>query len=185
MTGNRVIDPNLKYDEKALASQQKPAASRPLSRRTVLATAAVTVALPWMESLVGRNKAAAATAGPVRFICWHTPNGIYRQNWFPAPVAGPNYTLSTSLTPLAPLKKKALVFSGIQNNDASVVFGSHGLGVSGMQTCVLGTKPAIKVGISVDQVYAKSLTSNPRFPQGMQIGITSDMYSDVQNTAIY
>src|SRR5262245_11731458 len=104
MNGNRVLDPNLKYDEKALASQRKEAARRPLSRRVVLGSAAAIVGLPWLESLAGRNKAEAATADPVRFICWHTPNGIYRQNWFPAAVAGPNYTLSTSLAPLAPLK---------------------------------------------------------------------------------
>src|SRR5260221_2185334 len=185
MTGNRVVDPNLRYDEKALASQQKQAAKRPLSRRTVLASAAAIVGLPWMESLVWRNKAQAAAAGPVRFICWHTPNGIYRQNWFPAPVAGPDYTFSPSLAPLESLKKKLLVLSGMQNNDASVVFGSHGLGVCGMLTCVLGTKPAIKVVVSVDQVYAKSLGTASRFPQGLQIGITSDMYSDVQTPAIY
>ncbi|HET6280576.1 MAG TPA: DUF1552 domain-containing protein [Polyangia bacterium] len=184
-SGNRVIDPNLSYDEKALASQQKEAAQRPPSRRTFLASAAATVGLPWMESLVGRNKAEAAPARPVRFVGWHTPNGIYRQNWFPAAVAGPNYTLSPSLAPLESLKKKLLVFSGMQNNDASVVFGSHGLGVSGMLTCVLGTKPGIKVGVSVDQVYAKSLGTSGRFPQGLQIGITSDMYADVGNPAIY
>src|SRR6266404_6189103 len=183
-SGNRVIDPNLKYDEKALASQQKQAAKQPPSRRTFLASAAATVGLPWMESLIGKNKAEAA-ARPVRFIGWHTPNGIYRQNWFPAAVAGPNYTLSPSLAPLESLKKKLLVFSGMQNNDASVVFGSHGLGVAGMLTCVLGTKPAIKVGVSVDQVYAQSLGSATRFQQGLQIGITSDMYSDVMNPAIY
>jgi len=185
MTGRRVIDPNLTYDEKALASQQKRAAKWRPSRRTVLASAAATVALPWLESLAGRNKAEAAPAGPVRFVCWHTPNGIYRQNWFPAPVAGPNYMLSASLAPLESLKKKLLVFSGMQNNDASVVFGSHGLGVAGMLTCVTGTKPGIKVGVSVDQVYAKSLGTTTRFPQGMQIGIISDMYLDVQNSAIY
>src|SRR6266404_5117821 len=157
-SGNRVIDPNLKYDEKALASQQKQAAKQPPSRRTFLASAAATVGLPWMESLIGKNKAEAA-ARPVRFICWHTPNGIYRQNWFPAPVAGPNYTLSTSLAPLAPLKKKALVFSG-------------------MLTCVLGNKQMAKIGVSVDQAYAQSLGNVTRIPQGLQLGLTSDVYAD-------
>jgi hypothetical protein len=183
MTINRV--PNMTYDEKALASRQEQAARQPPSRRRFLVSAAATVGLPWMESLAGRNKAEAAPTGPARLICWHTPNGIYRQNWFPAPVAGPNYTLSPSLSPLASLQKKLLVFSGMQNNDASVVFGSHGLGVAGMLTCVLGTKPGIKVGVSVDQVYAQSLGSATRFPQGLQLGITSDMYSDVGNPAIY
>jgi hypothetical protein len=183
MIGKRV--PGLTYDEKALASQQKEAARRPLSRRTVLASAAAIVGLPWMESLAGRNKVEAATARPVRFVCWHTPNGIYRQNWFPAPVAGPNYTLSTSLAPLAPLKKKALVFSGMQNNDASVVFGSHCVGVSGMLTCVLGNKQLVKIGVSVDQVYAQSLGNVTRIPQGLQLGLISDVYNDQGFPAVY
>ena len=182
MIGKRV--PGLTYDEKALASQQKEAVRRPLSRRTVLASAAAIVGLPWMESLVGRNKVEAATARPVRFVCWHTPNGIYRQNWFPAPVAGPNYTLSTSLAPLAPLKKKALVFSGMQNNDASIVFGSHCVGVSGMLTCVLGNKQLVKIGISVDQVAAEQVGRKTRFGSlelgceaGQQAGSCDSGYS--------
>ena len=56
---NRV--PSMTYDEKALASQQEQAAKQPPSRRRFLVSAAATVGLPWLESLAGRNKAAAAT----------------------------------------------------------------------------------------------------------------------------
>src|SRR5260221_225801 len=152
------------YDEQALAAKRQAAAKRGPGRRRFLAGPAVTIGLPWFESLLREGRAsAAAPARPVRFIAWHVPNGVYRSSWFPT-TDGPDYTLSPTLLPLAPLKSKLLVFSGLQNNDASVVFGSHGLGVSGMLTCVLGTKPDVKVGISVDQVYAQSLGSATRIP---------------------
>jgi hypothetical protein len=182
----RVIESNLQYDEKALALLQRDAARRPTSRRRFLAGAAVTIGLPWLESLAGGGRAAYAAppSRPVRFIAWHFPNGVYAQNWFPA-TAGTSYTLSTSLMPLAPLQKKLLVFSGLQNNDSSVVFGSHGLGVSGMLTCTLGTKPGIRVGISADQVYAQSLGNATRIPTGLQLGISNRMYADIGNPSIY
>jgi hypothetical protein len=166
------------FDEKQLASQQKEARRRGPSRRKFLAGAGAVVGLPWLESLAGSGKAHAA-ANPARLIAWHTPNGFYAKSWFPTTM-GPDYTLSPSLMPLANVKKKLMVFQGLQNNDASVVFGSHGLGVSGMLTCVLGTKPAVGQGISVDQVYAKQLGT-----PSMQVGITNRMYSDIGNPAIY
>jgi Protein of unknown function (DUF1552) len=177
------VTEGVSYDEKALASQKKEAAKRGTSRRRFLAGAAVTIGLPWFESLARVGRASAAPARPVRFVAWHIPNGVYRQNWFPT-TDGPDYTLPSTLAPLQPLKSKLLVFSGLQNNDASVVFGSHGLGVSGMLTCVLGTKPDVKVGVSVDQVYAQSLGKATRIPS-LQLGITNRMYSDIGNPAIY
>jgi len=172
------------FDQKALAARQKQVAGRGTSRRRFLAGAAVTIGLPWFESLARVGSASAATpARPVRFVAWHIPNGVYHQNWFPT-TDGADYTLSPTLAPLAALKSKLLVFSGLQNNDASVVFGSHGLGVSGMLTCVLGTKPDVKVGVSVDQVYAQSLGKATRIPS-LQLGITNRMYSDIGNPAIY
>ena len=156
----------------------------PHSRRRFLAGAAVTIGLPWLESLAGKDRASgAALSPPLRFIAWHVPNGTYGSTWFPK-TDGADYTLSPTLMPLASLQSKLLVFSGLQNNDASVVFGSHGLGVAGMLTCVLGSKPNVKVGISVDQVYAQSLGTTTRI-QSLQIGITNRMYSDIGNPAIY
>src|SRR3954471_13666550 len=97
------------YDQKALASQQKEAVKRSTSRRRFLAGAAVTIGLPWLESLVREGRASAAPTRPVRFVAWHIPNGVYRQNWFPT-TDGADYTLSPTLAPLQPLKSKLLVF---------------------------------------------------------------------------
>ena len=184
MNRNRFLDSVLNCDEEVLASQRREQEKRRSNRRRFLAGAAVTIGLPWLESLAGGGRASAATPSrPLRFITWHVPNGVYGPNWFPTTV-GANYTLPSSLTPLSSLKSKLLVFSGLQNNDASVVFGSHGLGVSGMLTCVLGTKPGVKVGISVDQAYAQSLSNATRIPS-LQLGISNRMYSDIGNPAIY
>jgi hypothetical protein len=184
---SRKIDASnaLNIDQKAWASQQREAARKGPSRRRFLAGAAVTIGLPWLESLGGRGSAfAAPPATPIRLIMWHVPNGCYHQTWFPTTPAGTSYTLSPTLMPLASLQKKLIVFSGIQNNDASVVFGSHCLGVSGMLTCVLGTKPNVSVGVSVDQVYAQSLGNATRLPS-IQTGISNRMYSDIGNPSIY
>ncbi len=180
-----VIDNSvLNIDPKALAAQQKDAARMRTNRRRFLAGAAVTIGLPWLESLAGKGRAfAAATSRPVRLIAWHVPNGTYAQTWFPT-TTGTSYTLSPTLMPLASLQKKLLVFSGLQNNDASVVFGSHCLGVSGMLTCIKGTQPNVSVGVSVDQVYAQSLGTATRIPS-IQVGISNRMYSDIGNPAIY
>jgi len=88
--------------------------------------------------------------------------------------------------PLASLQKKLLVFQGIQNNDASVVFGSHGLGRLGDVDRGIRDQARRQVGISVDQAFAQSLPANTtRIPNGIQLGITNRMYSDIGNPAIY
>ncbi|HEY0708596.1 MAG TPA: hypothetical protein VGG33_17440, partial [Polyangia bacterium] len=73
-------DPNLRFDEKALAAKKADAKKRPPSRRAFLGGAAVTIGLPFLESMV-RSKPAHA-ASKTRFIAWHIPNGIYRPSWF-------------------------------------------------------------------------------------------------------
>lgn len=184
MKGIRVFDKNLRYEEKALASQKEDASRKaPPSRRAFMAGAAATVGLPWLESMAGTNKAQAA-AVPQRLIAWHVPNGAWRETWFPK-TFGPTYELSPTLMPLAKIKAKTLVFSQIQNNDGSQVSGSHGLGVAGMLTGVHGSKiPLVSVGISVDQAYAKSLGTTTRIPS-LQLGITNRMYADLGHPAIY
>ncbi|HEY0715253.1 MAG TPA: DUF1552 domain-containing protein, partial [Polyangia bacterium] len=175
-------DPNLRFDEKALAAKRADAKQAPPSRRAFLGGAAVTIGLPFLESMV-RSKAARA-AGKTRFVAWHIPNGIYRTSWFPT-TEGDAYTMSPTLAPLEKVRKKLLVFSGIQNSDASQISGAHGVGVAGMLTCVKGSPaPTINVGISIDQVFANSIKGQTRIPS-LQLGITNRMYNDLGHPAIY
>src|SRR5579872_1204761 len=178
---DRDTTPDLTFDQKILASQSNERERRgPVPRRKFLASAAAVIGLPWLETFAGRDRTAQAASKAVRLVAWHTPNGYYAKTWWPSTV-GANYTPSTALMPMASLQKKLLVLGGIQNNDASSVFGSHGWGPAGMLTAVKGADPTpVKVGISVDQAYAQSLPMGAtRIPSGIQLGITNHMYADL------
>jgi len=82
------------------------------------------------------------------------------------------------------VKSKVLVFAGMTNAPCVNSQGSHGCGPPGMTTCTQGTKPAIGMGISIDQVYAQALGTATRIPS-MQISGTDGTFSDVQYPAVY
>src|SRR5579872_1291666 len=178
---DRDTTPDLTFDQKILASQSNERERRgPVPRRKFLASAAAVIGLPWLETFAGRDRTAQAASKAIRLVAWHTSTGYFAKTWWPTTV-GANYTPSTALMPIASLQKKMLVLGGIQNNDASAVFGSHGWGPAGMLTAVKGAAPSpVKVGISVDQAYAQALPEGAtRIPSGIQLGITNRMYADV------
>src|SRR6266540_6112391 len=90
------------------------------SRRTVLRAASVIVALPWLEALAAREPAAAQ---PRRFAALFMGNGISPKNWW-AKGSGADMELSKSLEPLAPLRSKLNVITGLFNKNATDV-GIH------------------------------------------------------------
>jgi hypothetical protein len=180
----RITDGNVSFDPKALAAERRNPTRLHVTRRAILRGAAACVALPTLESLLSRQEARAqAAATPLRFMCWHIPCGVWGPSWFPTDT-GANYTLSPTLTSLAPVKSKVLVFAGIQNTPAVNPQGSHGCGPPGMTTCMQGQKPQIQVGISVDQVYAQALGKATRIPS-MQISGTDSTFSDVSYPSVY
>ena len=107
-----------------------PALSQ-VSRRTVLRGVGVAMALPWLESIpvwgTEEGEAASGTGGsknfPKRFAALFMANGISPPNWW-AKGAGDEMELSKTLQPLAPLKKKLNVISGLFNKNATHV-GIH------------------------------------------------------------
>jgi hypothetical protein len=123
------------------------------SRRTFLHGAGVTMALPWLESIPVWG-APAAEAAPKRFAVMFMGNGINGNHWW-AKGSGEDLTLSKTLEPLEPLKKKINVINGLFNKPA-VGMGIHpgqtGNLLSGMP---LQKGPIVKAGISMDQVLAK------------------------------
>ncbi len=102
-----------------------------LGRRSLLTTAGVALALPFMPSLL-RSSAAAAPAQPKRFIHLFTSNGQRPQNWYPsaaqdwkvlsasgsnyareAPLSGPDAISLVLGSEFAPLKSKLLLVRGL------------------------------------------------------------------------
>ena len=144
------------------------------SRRRFLGGAASLVALPWLASLAPRT-ASARVASPKRFVAFYVPNGIRMDAWTPTGT-GSEYALTPILSPLAPVKQKLLVLSGLANAPAHPDGpGDHAAGTAGFLTCrhVVKTDGAgIQNGISVDQVAARALGSATRIAS-LQYGVES------------
>ncbi len=125
------------------------------TRRSFLRGAGVALCLPWLESLGGIVHAAEAGKEPRRLLLVCLPLGIYRESFVPKQ-SGAGYELSEYLTPLADLRDRFTIVSGLEH-----------LGVSGGHSA----QPRIFTGVpsternrrSLDQHVAASLGQHTRF----------------------
>ncbi len=150
----------------------------PITRRTFLTGAGVTVGLPWLESLpFGTGTAAAGdrpAAPPKRFAVLFMGNGISPPHWS-ATGSGAAMKLSKSLEPLAPFRPRLNVISGLFNKAATGVGihpGQTGNILSGAR---LQKGAVLRGGVSVDQVLAARLgeeTAQPSLVLGCEQPIT-------------
>ena len=133
-----------------------------LPRRTVLRGVGATLALPLLDAMVPALTPARLTAAaPVkRLSMTYVPMGAFMQKWTP-PSEGA-LELSEILQPIQKFKDRAIVFSGLdmQNADARDGGGVH----SRIQPCWLTQQhakrtegPDMQVGISLDQIAAKAI----------------------------
>jgi len=141
-----------------------------LGRRAFLLGAGTTLALPPLSSLFPRRLSAQEAQKPVRTLVIYTPNGMNMADWTPA-ATGKNYTLSSILKPLAPIKSEVLVLSGIDNPPAVTEgFGQHAPATASFLTCTnVAKSQKLKNGISMDQVIANAVGHHTRFPS-LQLG---------------
>jgi hypothetical protein len=124
-----------------------------ISRRTVLRGVGVAMALPWLESLAWGDAGATAGPFPKRFGVLFMGNGINGNHWW-AKGSGAAMTLSTSLAPLEPLKKKITVINGLVNKP-SVGIGIHPAQTGSLLSGVPVQKgPIARAGITIDQLLA-------------------------------
>ncbi len=134
-----------------------------LSRRTLLRGAGVAMALPWLESknVWGSEPTTSVAANnqpsyPKRFAALFMACGVNANHWW-AKGSGEEMELGKTLEPLAPLKNKLNVISGLFNR-AAVGVGIHpgqtGNVLSGAQ---LQKGAELKGGISMDQVLANAV----------------------------
>ena len=88
---------------------------QPLSRRAVLRGAGATLALPLLEAMGGRARAARAAAKPpVRSAFFYIPNGVVQRSWHPQET-GKGFALSPTLEPLAPVREKITLLTKVLN----------------------------------------------------------------------
>ncbi len=149
--------------------------ARSLSRRLFLGGGAVTIGLPFLESLVPRVAFAASPAAATRLLYMWIPNGIWMDSFRPD-LVGPNYTMPPVLSALEPLRKDFSVVTGLDNKPAVPdQAGDHAAGTSGFITCThaLKSDSKINLGISADQLAVNGMIKNgikTRIPS-LQLGI--------------
>lgn len=140
-----------------------------LSRRTVLrgllAGAAVTVGLPWLEIFFHRMPRAQAQASlfPPRFGLFFWGNGVHPERWVPTG-EGTNWTLSEQMAPLAAVKDEISVVSGMEVKVPNTIpHGSGAAGIlSGAALQIEGEDQTFQ-SPSIDQVIAGYLGQETRF----------------------
>jgi Protein of unknown function (DUF1552) len=152
--------------------------SHPLSRRTFLTGAGVTMALPWLESIPvwGTRSAAGGVpaAPPRRFAALFMGNGISPPHWW-ARGSGADMELSRSLEPLTALRPKLNVVSGLFNRHATGVGIHPGQTGNILSGAALQRGAVLRGGTSMDQVLAAHFeeeTAQPSLVLGCEQPIT-------------
>jgi len=126
-----------------------------LSRRTFLRSTGVAVGLPLLHGMIPTQ--AQASSGTVpdvrRMLTICSPLGIHTPYLFPTET-GKDYTLTRYLEPLADLREKFTVISGISHPD---VDGGHAAEKSYLTGAAHPGQPSFRNTISVDQFAAERI----------------------------
>ncbi len=144
---------------------------KPLNRRTVLRGAGTALALPLLEAMAPVGKTAfAQSSSPARMLAWYVPCGIHMPAWRPIGV-GEGFTLSETLAPLANVRDKLTVISGLENVPGHAMGGGdHSSGTAAFLTAVQAAKPGVSGGVSIDQIAAQTLGDRTRI-DSLALGI--------------
>lgn len=131
----------------------------PLSRRTCLKAAGATLALPFLESMMPRLRAAdAAPESPRRFVGMMTNMGIMPEFFFPE-TAGTDYETTPYLDLLKDHRDDMTVFSGVS---LPGVDGGHASEKSFLTGAPGASRGSFKNSISLDQAMAEKIGGETR-----------------------
>ena len=148
----------------------------PISRRTVLRGAGVTLALPWLEAMMPAAGAAQAkSALPVRMAFLYMPNGVNTSHWAPEGT-GRDFKLSPTLEPLRDFKDDIIVAQNLWNQ-ASKDGDGHYVKEAAILTSTRITKTLGEDlnsnGISMDQLAAQKAGGQTPIPS-LELGISPE-----------
>lgn len=150
--------------------------THPISRRTMLRAAGACIALPLLESLAPRAAQAASStvASPKRLIFLSYSWGVSKSDWFPKD-AGPDYTLSKCLEPMVRHKADFSILSNLSNKRAK---DGHWGCTTWLTSADVNATPGkqFQNTVSVDQVAARQLGADTRFPSLELSGGKEDGY---------
>jgi uncharacterized protein DUF1552 len=108
------------------------------SRRVFLASAGVTLVLPFLPSaLWSRRASAASTAVPRRFIGWFNPNGMVMPNWTPAAASGSPWTATAGTAATAAASPSA-TYTATNVGASSILYPLIAAGVNKKTAIITG-----------------------------------------------
>jgi hypothetical protein len=141
-----------------------------LSRRTFLRAAGLTMALPWLESMVPALARSATPTAPRRFVAVSNELGFHAPFLFPEK-PGRDYELTRYLQSIGDLRNQFTVVSGVSHPGVSRGHLSD--------VCILTARPNLsgsnfRNGISLDQLMVKHLGNQTRFPS-LPLAVGADM----------
>ena len=138
-----------------------------LSRRHLLRSAGVTLALPILPSLGWRafGQSAPATKVPKRFAFIYTPNGYHQRTFVPTQT-GADWELTPALTPLAGIKNDVTLLTGLDRQfvpgtGVHAQCGSCWMTSSAPEQTLDGGFPT---NISLDQLIARQIGNDTVLP---------------------
>ena len=142
--------------------------NRPLSRRSLLRAAGVSLTLPFLDAMVPAfAKERVDTKPPKRMLAIMTDLGMLPGNFFPREV-GREYQASKYLTVLDAMRDKYTVFSGLSHPE---VDGGHKAEQCFLTGAPHPTRGGFRNTISLDQFAAARIGQQTRFPSlSLQIG---------------
>ena len=149
-----------------------------LPRRTVLRGLGVTLALPWLDSMVPALTALAKSgAAPARrFGVFYVPNGMAMDYWSPT-AEGALGDLPATLQCLQALKDRVLLIGGLAGAAASKVkgAGAHSRSSGTFLTCVpfrTITDANVVAETTMDQLVARELAKQTQIAS-LELGLES------------
>jgi len=109
------------------------------SRRVFLASAGVTLVLPFLPSALWSRRASAATAAtvPRRFMAWFNPNGMVMPNWTPSVASGSPWTATAGTAATAAASPSA-TYTAANVGTSSILYPLIAAGVNKKTTIITG-----------------------------------------------
>ena len=141
-----------------------------LSRRTFLRGAGVTLALPFLDSMLpaagAAARQAAAAVRPTRLSCIYFPHGAIMPKWTPAQ-AGDSFELTEILQPLKAFQSRINVISDLE---CALAYGSGATANHNRSAAAylsgafakVGAKP--ELGVTMDQIVARHIGQDTPLP---------------------
>lgn len=163
--------------------------NKPMNRRRFLRGAQVMLALPFLSSLTRSAKADETTTPPLRNAFIYFPNGVWQEGWVPEG-RGADYALTPALEPMASIRSKVLVLSGLDKKHSHSGDGHYAKTanfLTGMPVAKTTGKDISSGGISIDQLLAQHLAGSTPLPS-LELGtepVISGVDSNVGYTRLY